>query len=57
MFDWPEENHTSPTSTPLSVILLPRLFFTSRLRSVRETFSGFNLTIQSPVLSATAVLV
>ena len=56
MLDWPEENQTSPTSTPLSEIDFPLSFFASSPRSSPDAFRGSSFTIQSPNLSATAAL-
>ena len=57
MLDCPEENQTSPTSTPLSEIDFPLLFLTSSSRSSPDAFRGSSFTIQSPFLSATVVFV
>ena len=57
MLDCPEENQTSPTSTPLREIDLPLLFLTSNPRSSPAARRGSSFTIQSPFLSTTVVLV
>ena len=54
MFDCPDENQTSPTSTPGTVIFAPSLPTTSS-RSSFDASSGSSVTVQVPVSSARAV--
>ena len=56
ILDYPDENHTSPTSTPDSVMFFP-LQVALNSRSSEEAFNGSSLRLHLPSLSASVFFV